>query len=43
MLLEKGYTFSSETDSEVIANLLQLNVDEGHGARSALTRDDRGC
>lgn len=38
MLLEKGYTFSSETDSEVIANLLQLNFDEGHGVRGSLTR-----
>jgi len=38
MLLEKGYNFSSETDSEVIANLLQLYFDEGHGVRGALTR-----
>jgi glucosamine--fructose-6-phosphate aminotransferase (isomerizing) len=38
MLIGKGYTFRSETDSEVIANLLQWNLDIGCNSKEALLR-----
>lgn len=38
MLISKGKTFSSETDTEVIANLIELFYDEGRGFREAVRR-----
>jgi glutamine---fructose-6-phosphate transaminase (isomerizing) len=38
MLLGKGYLFRSETDSEVIANLLQLNFDRTHDVSDTIDR-----
>jgi glutamine---fructose-6-phosphate transaminase (isomerizing) len=38
MLLGKGYLFRSETDSEVIANLLQLNFDGTHDVMETINR-----
>jgi glucosamine--fructose-6-phosphate aminotransferase (isomerizing) len=37
-LIEKGYTFRSETDSEVIANLLQWNFDETGDVRTSILK-----
>lgn len=37
-LEKRGYTFKSQTDSEVIANLLQFNFDEVHDIKSAMMR-----
>ena len=38
MLIAKGKEFSSETDTEVIANLIELFYDEGKGFREAVRR-----
>ena len=38
MLISKGKTFSSETDTEVIVNLIELFYDEGRGFREAVRR-----
>ena len=35
-LQKKGYTFRSKTDSEVIANLLQLNFDQSHDVKKSM-------
>lgn len=35
-LQNKGYTFRSQTDSEVIANLLQFNFDQSHDIKNAM-------
>jgi glucosamine--fructose-6-phosphate aminotransferase (isomerizing) len=35
-LQEKGYNFKSQTDSEVIANLLQFNFDQSHDIKQAM-------
>ncbi|MBM2851751.1 MAG: glucosamine 6-phosphate synthetase [Candidatus Nitrosotenuis sp.] len=37
-LEKRGYTFKSQTDSEVIANLLQFNFDETHDIKNAMMR-----
>lgn len=37
-LEKRGYSFKSQTDSEVIANLLQFNFDETHDVKSAMMR-----
>ncbi|QLH08381.1 glutamine--fructose-6-phosphate transaminase (isomerizing) [Candidatus Nitrosotenuis sp. DW1] len=37
-LEKRGYVFKSQTDSEVIANLLQFNFDEVHDIKSAMMR-----
>jgi glucosamine--fructose-6-phosphate aminotransferase (isomerizing) len=37
-LEKKGYDFKSQTDSEVIANLLQFNFDETHDIKNAMMR-----
>ena len=38
MLISRGKVFSSETDTEVIANLIELFYDEGRGFREAVRR-----
>jgi glucosamine--fructose-6-phosphate aminotransferase (isomerizing) len=38
MLKEKGLYFKSQTDSEVIANLLQMNYDETEDVKKAMLR-----
>jgi glutamine---fructose-6-phosphate transaminase (isomerizing) len=38
MLKEKGFYFKSQTDSEVIANLLQMNYDETEDVKKAMLR-----
>ncbi|TBR26247.1 MAG: glutamine--fructose-6-phosphate transaminase (isomerizing) [Candidatus Nitrosotenuis sp.] len=37
-LEKRGYSFKSQTDSEVIANLLQFNFDETHDVKNAIMR-----
>jgi len=37
-LEKREYSFKSQTDSEVIANLLQLNFDETHDVKNAMMR-----
>lgn len=37
-LEKRGYSFKSQTDSEVIANLLQLNYDETRDVKSSIMR-----
>lgn len=38
VLMQKGYTFTSETDSEVVAQLLELYYNESHNMLEAVSR-----